>query len=132
MGKFPLKLYDTETTKLLTQQEFLLIGFGNLKKKCFMKLLNEVAPLKAKFLRTNHFKFVAKDVGKANILRTKLRNRFLKKKILEARTKYSKQRNICISLAKKAKQNYRENLHLKDIDDYKKQELLGYNKTSIF
>ena len=29
MGKFPLKLYDTETTKLLTQQEFLLIDFGN-------------------------------------------------------------------------------------------------------
>ena len=51
-----------------------------------MKLLNEVAPLKTKFLTTNHFKSVAKDVTKANMLRTILRNRFLKKKILEAKT----------------------------------------------
>ena len=51
------------------------------------------------------------------MLRTKLRNKFLKKKTLESRAKYNKQRNICVSLIKKAKRNYYENLDLKHIND---------------
>ena len=38
-----------------------------------MEHLNKAAPLKIK-LRANHSKFVAKDVSKAIMLRTKLRN----------------------------------------------------------
>ena len=53
------------------------------------------------------------------MLRTKLRNQFLKKRTVEIRTKYSKQKNVCVSLVKKAKQNYNENLDLKDINDNK-------------
>ena len=49
--------------------------------------------------------------------RTKLRNQFLKKKTLEVRTKYNEQRNVCVSLVKKAKRDYKENLDLKDIND---------------
>ena len=77
-----------------------------------------MAPLKTKFLRANHSKFVTKDVSKAE--KVKLRNRFLKKRTLEAKTKYSKQRTICVSLVKKAKRNYYKNLDLKDVDDNKK------------
>ena len=54
------------------------------------------------------------------MLRTKLRNKFLKKKTLESRAKHNKQRNICVSLTKKAKRNYYENLDLKDINDNKR------------
>ena len=57
--------------------------FGSLKK-CFMNLLNQVVPLKTKFLNVNHSKFVTKDVSKAIMLRTKLRNQFCKKRTLEA------------------------------------------------
>ena len=39
------------------------LDFGNLKK-CFMELINKVAPLKTKFMRANHSKFVTKDVSK--------------------------------------------------------------------
>ena len=46
------------------------------------------------------------------MLRTKLRNRFSKKRILEPRTIAG---NIRISIVKKAKQNYCEHLDLKDI-----------------
>ena len=95
------------------------LDFGSLKK-CFMELLNDVVPLKTEFLRANHCKFVTKDVSKAIMLRANLINQFLKKRTLEARTKYNKQRNICVSLVKKAKQNYYENLDLKDINDNKK------------
>ena len=89
-------------------------------KICFMELLNKITPLKTKFLRANHSKFVTKEVSKVFMLRTKLRNKFLKKKTLESRAKYNKQRNICVSLIKKAKRNYYENLDLNDINDNKK------------
>ena len=83
-----------------------------------MELLNKVSPLKTKFLRANHSKFVTKVVSRAIMLRTKLRNRFLKKRTLEARTKCNKQ-NICVSLVKKAKRNHCEKLDLKDNDNRK-------------
>ena len=108
--KFQVRITDLDMNSL---------DFGSLKK-CFIELLNQVAPLKTKFLRANLSKFVRKDVSKAIMLRTKLRNQFLKKRTLQARTKYNKQRNICVSLVKKAKQNYYENLDLKDINDNKK------------
>ena len=72
----------------LTQLNMNSLDFGSLKK-CFIELLNKVAPLKTKFLRANHSKFVTK-VSKAIMLRTKLRNQFLKKRTLEARIKYNK------------------------------------------
>ena len=48
-------------------------------KTTFMELLNKVAPLKTKYLRANYSKFMTKELSKAIILRTKLRNKFLKK-----------------------------------------------------
>ena len=95
------------------------LDFGSLKK-CFMELLNKFPSLKAKLLRANYSKFVTKDVSKAIMLRTKLRNQFLKKRTLEARTMYSKQRSIYVSLVKKDKRNYYDNLDLKDINDNKR------------
>ena len=83
------------------------LNFGSVKRS-FMKLLNKVATLKSKFLRANHSKFVMKDVSKAIMLRTKLENQFLKKGTVfkGATTKHNKQKNIYVSLAEKAKQNY--------------------------
>lgn len=40
-----------------------------------------------------------KGLNKAIMLRTKLRNQFLKNKTLESGIKYKKQRNVCVSLA---------------------------------
>ena len=54
------------------------------------------------------------------MLSTKLRNQFLKKRTLDARIKYNKQRNICVSFVKKAKQNSYENLDFKGVNDSKK------------
>ena len=45
----------------------------------FMKLLNRVIPLKTKYLRANCSRFMTKELNKTIMLRTKLRNRFLKK-----------------------------------------------------
>ena len=45
------------------------------------------------------------------MLRTKLINKFLKKKTLEPRDKYKKRRNICVGLIKKPKRNFYENFY---------------------
>ena len=39
-----------------------------------MELLNKVAPQKTKYLRANYSKFMTKELSKAIMLRTKLRN----------------------------------------------------------
>ena len=132
MEKFSLRLYNTETAKILTRQDFFenlqvslshldmnSLDFGNLKT-CFVELLNGVAPIKTTFLRANYSQFVTKDVSMAIMLRTKLINQFLKNRTLQTKTKYNNQRNICVSLVKKAKRNYYENLDLKGINDNKK------------
>ena len=50
-------------------------------KTIFTELLNKVAPLKTKYLRANYSRFMRKELSKAIMLRTKLRNQFLKKKL---------------------------------------------------
>ena len=63
---------------------------------------------------------MTKELIKAIMRRTKLRNQFLKKRTSEAKLKYNKQRNLCVNLLRKAKRNHYENLDLKDVDDNKK------------
>ena len=92
--KLQLKLSNLDISSL---------NFGSLKI-CFMEPLNKITLLKTRFLRANHSTSVTKEVNKAIMLRTKLRNKFLKKKTLESRAKYNKQRNICVSLIKKQKE----------------------------
>ena len=58
-------------------------------------------------------------LNKAIMLRTNFRNQFPKNKTLESGIKYKKPRNVSISLNKKAKRNYFENLNMKGITDNK-------------
>ena len=54
------------------------------------------------------------------MLRWKLRNQFLKTKTQEPKMKYDQQKNLCISIIRKAKRIYYDNLGLKDITHNKK------------
>ena len=74
-------------------------------QETFLDLLNKFASLKCKYLRANHSKFRAKELSKAIMLITRFRYQFLKVKASEAKTKYNKQRNICVNLSRKAKRN---------------------------
>ena len=57
---------------------------------------------------------------KALMLRTKLRNKFLKQKTTESRSAYNKQRNVCVSILRKAEKSYFENLDIKNLSDNRK------------
>ena len=51
--------------------------------------------------------------------RTRVRNRFFKKRTEENKTKYAKQQNYCVSLLRKIKSKYYSNLNEKDVTDNK-------------
>ena len=84
-------------------------------KMTFLNAVNSFAPAKEKY----HSKFVNKELSKAMMLRTTLRNKFLKQKTT-ARSTYNKQRNICVSILRKAERSYFENLDIKNLSDNRK------------
>ena len=51
--------------------------------------------------------------------RTRLRNKFLKYKTIEYQEEYNKQRNYCVSLLRKTKRSYYENLNERNVTDTK-------------
>ena len=84
-------------------------------------ILNGVkyAPMKKKYLRANHATFMIKEVRKAIMMRSKLRNKFLQDKNEKSRNDYRKQRNLCVALVRRAKQQYFSSLDLNLIADNK-------------
>ena len=51
--------------------------------------------------------------------RSGLRNKFLKTKSQERKQAYNKQRNLCVTMLRKAKKNYFNNLNVRNITDNK-------------
>ena len=70
-------------------------------------------------IRGNHLPFMNKvftnKLSKEMMHRTRLRNNFLRNRSDENKKKYSKQRNYCVSLLRKTKKNYYNNLNEKKI-----------------
>ena len=60
-----------------------------------------------------------KDISKAIMDRTRLRHKFLSSRSIEDRKAYNKQRNYCVSLIRKVKKGYFNNLDYKKIIDNK-------------
>ena len=82
--------------------------------------LNKHAPMKTKYLRANNSPFMNKELTKVIMVRSRLKNKSLKLKTTEAREAYRKQRNFCVSLLRRIKKNFYENLDPKLITDNKK------------
>ena len=89
-------------------------------KNVFLKVLNKYAPIKTKYLRANHSHFVIKELSKAIMLRSKLQNQYLKCKSEEARARFKIQRILWVTLLRKAKRDYYENLELGKVSNSKK------------
>ena len=72
----------------------------------FMTTLNKHAPMKIRYIRANNSPFMNSDLSKAIMVRSRLRNKFLKLKTNESREAYKKQRNYCVSLLRQVKKNF--------------------------
>ena len=90
--------------------ELLLLGYANdihFEYTLFMNIrkatLDKVAPWKQKYVRSNHSPFLNKEILKAIMNRTTLRNNFLRSRSTEDRSAYTQQIKCCLRLARKAK-----------------------------
>ena len=90
------------------------ISFADFHSK-FLYLLGKHAPVKERYIRANQKNFMDKELNQAIMVRSKLRNKFLKLKTEENRLAYAKQRNYCVKLLQRKKRQYFENLNLSSI-----------------
>ena len=108
-------------------------------EKAFLTVLNKQAPLKTKFIRHNNNPFMTKELRKAIMKRSQLKNTYNKNHNYVNWYLYKKQRNFCVSLLRKTKRNYFKNVKIQDITDNKKFWKTirpyfsdkGYNQTKI-
>ena len=70
-------------------------------------------------VRANHLSYMNKTLSKEIMTRTRLRNRIFKNRPEDSKRKYTKQRNYCVSLLRKVKDEYYSNLNEKDVTDNK-------------
>ena len=77
-----------------------------------MDVINKHAPLKRKYIRGNHAKYMDKELSQAIIKRSKLWNDYLKHRSEENRLAYKKQQIFCVTLLRKKKADYFNNLDL--------------------
>ena len=88
-------------------------------KHVFTSTWNAHAPVKKKVVRGNNAPFMNRTLSKAFMHRSKLKNRYHKFPTENNKTLYKKHRNFCVSLLKKEKKTYYNNLDLKVIKDNK-------------
>ena len=88
--------------------------------KIFMGIFDKHAPLKQKYVRANQGPFMTKELRKAVMTRSKLRNKFNKSNTKSAECAYKKQRNLCTYLFRKAKRDYYSSLNPSNVTDNKK------------
>ena len=94
------------------------INYNIFEKTC-VRVLNQHAPLKKKYIRANNSHFMNKKLSKAIMTRSRLRNKFLKNPNDINRINYTKYRNYCTGLFRKEKKLYYNNLNMKLINDNK-------------
>ena len=84
----------------------------------FLQTMEKHAPQKSKVIRANSKPYVTKEMRKAMMLRTQLRNKMHISH--EYRAAYKHQRNYCNRLYKRERKKYYTNLNMKNITDNKK------------
>ena len=82
------------------------------------RVLDKHAPLKKRYVRANQQHFMDKELNQAIMVRSKLRNKYLKSKSEIYKQRYNKQRNYYIKLLRLKKQKYYESLDISKITNY--------------
>ena len=83
----------------------------------FMIILNKHAPQEKRLVRANNSPLMTNELYKAIMVRSRLRNKFLKLKCFESINNYKRQRNYCVYLLRETKKRFYENLNPNLITD---------------
>ena len=89
-------------------------------QNCFEKVLDKHAPMKKKYARANDGPFMNRVLRKATMLRSRLKNRYVKSRTAEHWEAFRRQRNLCVKLFRKEKRNFYKNLNISDVTDNKR------------
>ena len=76
--------------------------------------------MRTKYVRANNAPFMNRNLSKAIMTRSRLRNKFLKNPNEINKTNYNRHRNYCVNLLRKEKKKYYSNIDLKLLTDNKK------------
>ena len=118
------KKFDNSAFREALNRELLKYDLNNIEYDTFQEiivsLLNVYASLKKKYLRANHASFVTNELRKAIMLRTRLRNIYLKQRTETTKVAYNRQRNKCVCILKKSKKVSIRNL-LRTIKNFGKE-----------
>ena len=131
--KYQPKIINYRSYKNFSNEKYRETLINNLSKENFINnddgfqrfchisldALNKHAPRKKKHARGNQMPFFDKELSKAIMTRTKLRNIFLQNRNEENRKRYTKQANFCVSNLRKTRKGYYENLNEKFVVDNK-------------
>ena len=111
-------MFSNELENELKKIGSLTLNYDIFKNVC-MDAINKHAPLKRKYIRANHAEYMDKELRQAIMKRSKLRNYYLKHRSEKNRLAYKKQRNFFVTLLRKKKADYFNNLDLKLVRDNK-------------
>ena len=89
-------------------------------KHKFMQVLDLHAPMKKKLVRSNNAPFMNKTLSQAFMHRSKLKNRYNKNPSEENHRAFKFQRNYCVSLLRREKKKYYNNLDTRIFEDNRK------------
>ena len=119
------KIFNDTFRQILSEQ----LSTENINTNCsgfekflqiYIDTLNIFALCKKKYSQGNNMPFMNKSLKKAHTKRRRLRKIFVKSKTDTNRIAYIKQRNYCVSLLRKTKNDHYGNLIEKDVADNKK------------
>ena len=110
-----------ETLIKKLSNENLVNNDNGLERFCDISLetLNKHVPCNKKQARGNQMPFFNKDLSKLVMTQAKLRNIFLQNTSEENKIRYTKQSNFCVSVLRRTKKSYYENLNEKSVVDNK-------------
>ena len=115
-NSFDIKLFKEDLDKNLKSNN--TVNFSDFQNT-FTTVLHKHAPIKKKILRFNNNPFMSKALRKAIMHRSKLKNIYSKKRTDVNWANYKKQRNFCVTLLRRTKKEYFQNLNGKDLSDNK-------------
>ena len=84
-----------------------------------IEVLEKYASEKRKYIRAIQANFMDSRLNHVIMLRSKLRNKFLKSRSSKEREAYKKQRNLCVSLLRQNKKDYFETLDIKSVTEHR-------------
>ena len=82
-------------------------------------MLDKHAPLKKRYVWASQQSFMDKELNQVIMVRSKLRNEYIKSKSEIDKESHNKQRNYCVKLLRLKKQNYYDSLDIRKITDDK-------------